>query len=98
MSESPIEQSEVAESVQMFDSDTLNQPRSKLKRRQQEKRQHRDNKGVVKGLGSKQADRKGRNARSRTGRGMRARRGARRNWSADPEDPEEPQVELEGEC
>ena len=33
--------SERAESVQMFDSDMLNQPRPKRKRREQEKRQHR---------------------------------------------------------
>ena len=37
-------ESEGAESVRMFDSDTLNQPRRKRKRRQQEKRQHRDRK------------------------------------------------------
>ena len=77
--------SEVADSVQMFDSDTLNQPRPKQKKRQQEKRQHRNSKRVEEGRGSRQADQKGRRARSRTSRGVRARR-------------EEPQVELEGEC
>ena len=41
--------SEVTESVQMFDSDTLNQPRPKRRRRKPEKHQHRKNKGVVKG-------------------------------------------------
>ena len=56
--------SEEAESVRMFDSDTLNQPRPKRKRRQQEKRQHRDNRRAGKGHVSKQADRKGRSARS----------------------------------
>ena len=90
--------SEVTELVRMFDSDTLNQLRAKRKRRQQEKRQHRDNKGAVKGRGSRQADRKGRSARSRTGRGARARRGARRSRSVGPAEQAEPQVELEGEC
>ena len=56
--------SEEAESVRMFDSDTLNQPRPKRKRRQQEKRQHRNNKGVVKGRVSRQADRKGQRTRN----------------------------------
>ena len=42
-------QSEVAESVHMFDSDTLNQQRPKRKKRQKKKRQHRDNKGAEKG-------------------------------------------------
>ena len=60
--------------------------------------QHHDNMGTEKGRVSRQADRKGRSARSRTGGGARARRGARRNRSGNPEDPEEPQVELEGEC
>ena len=41
------DRSEVAESVQMFDSDTLNQPRPKRKRRQQKKRQYRDIKGKL---------------------------------------------------
>ena len=90
--------SEEAESVQMFDSDTPDQPTAKRRRRQQEKRQHRNSKGAVKGRVIRQADRKGRSARSRTGRGARARSEARRNWSREPEDPEEPQVELEGEC
>jgi hypothetical protein len=90
--------SEVAESVQMFDSDTLNQPRPKRRRRLQEKRQHRNGRGAAEGRASRQADRKGRSARNRTGRGARTRREARRNRSRVPEDPEEPQVELEGEC
>ena len=90
--------SEGAESVRMFDSDSLNQPRSKRKRRQQEKRQHRNSRRADRGRVSRQADRKGRSARNRTGRGARARREARRNRSREPEDPEEPQVELEGEC
>ena len=51
--------SEETESVRMFDSDTLTQPRAKWKRRQQKKRQHRDNKEAEKGHVSKQADRKG---------------------------------------
>ena len=88
--------SEEAESVRMFDSDTLNQPRAKRKRRQQKKRQHRDNKGAEKGHVSRQADQKGQSVRTQTGRGARRRRGARRNRSGDPEDHEEPQVELEG--
>ena len=58
--------SQVAESVRMFDSDTLNQSRAKQKRRKQEKRQHCNSKGVVKGPVSRQADRKGRSTRSRT--------------------------------
>ena len=90
--------SEGAESVRMFDSDTLNQPRPKRKRRLQEKRQHRNGRRAAEGRASRQADRKGRSARNRTGRGARARREARRNRSREPEDPEEPQVELEGEC
>ena len=81
--------SEEAESVRMFDSDTLNQPRPKRKRRQQEKCQHRDSRRADKGRVSRQADRKGRSARSRIGKGARARRGARRNRSGNPEDPEE---------
>ena len=60
--------SEEAESVRMFDSDTLNQPRPKRKRRQQEKCQHHDSRRAGKGHVSRQADRKGRTARSRTGR------------------------------
>ena len=60
---------EGAESVRMFDSDTLNQPRPKRKRRQQEKRQHRNNRRADKGRVSRQADQKGRSARSRTGQG-----------------------------
>ena len=47
---------------------------------------------------SRQADRKGRGTRNRSGRGARARREAMRNRSDDPEEREEPQVELEGEC
>ena len=58
--------SKVAESVRMFDSDTLNQPRAKWKRRQQRRHQHRDNKGAdKKGRVSRQADRKGRGAQAR---------------------------------
>ena len=76
--------SEIAESVRMFDSDMLNQPRPKPKRRQQEKRQHRYSRRGGKGCVSRQADRKGRSARSRTGRGARARRGGRRNRSCEP--------------
>ena len=53
------DQSEVAESVQMFDSDTLNQLRPKWKRRQQEKRQHRNSRRADKGRVSRQADWKG---------------------------------------
>ena len=90
--------SEKAESVRMFDSDMLNQPRAKRKRRQQKERQYHDSKGAEKGRVSRQADRNGRIARSRTGRGARARRGARRNRSGDPGDPEESQVELEEQC
>ena len=101
--------SEVAESVRMtFDSDMLDQPRAKGRRRLWEKRQHHNNKGAMKGLLSRQADwkgrvsrqdnQKGRSARSQICRGVRARRGARRNQSGNPEDPEEPQVELKGEC
>ena len=41
--------SEVAESVWMFHSETLNQPRPKWKRRQQEKRQHRNSGRADKG-------------------------------------------------
>ena len=41
--------SEGADSVRMFDSDTLNQPRPKRKRRQQEKRRHRDSRRADKG-------------------------------------------------
>ena len=48
--------SEKAELVRMFDSNTLNQPRAKPKRRQQEKRQHRNNKRAEKGRVSRQAD------------------------------------------
>ena len=70
--------SEVAESVRMFDSERPDQPRAKRRRRQEEKRHHRNNKGAVKGRVSKQADRKSRSAQSRTGRGARARRGARK--------------------
>ena len=88
--------SEQAESVRMFDSDTLSQPRPKRKRRQQEKRQHRNNRRAGKGRVSRQADRKGRSARSRTGRGARARRGARRNRNREPEDPLK--LSFEGEC
>ena len=88
--------SKEAESVRMFDSDTRNQPRAKRKRGQQKKRQHRDNKGAEKGHVSRQADQKGQSVRTQTGRGARRRRGARRNRSGDPEDHEEPQVELEG--
>ena len=43
--------SEVVESVRMFDSDTLNQPRAK--------RQHRNSKDAEKGRVSRQADQKG---------------------------------------
>ena len=63
--------SEGADSVRMFDSDTLNQPRPKRKRKQQEKRQHRDSRRADKARASRQADRKGRSARNRTGRGER---------------------------
>ena len=73
--------SEAVESVRMFDSDMPDQPRAKRRRRQQEKRQHRNSKGAVKGRVSRQSDRKGRSARSRTGRGARVRCGARRNQS-----------------
>ena len=55
-------------------------------------------KEAEKGRVSTQADQEGRSAWSRLGRGARARPGARRKRSGDPEDPEEPQVELEGEC
>ena len=89
-------QSEVAELVRMFDSDKLNQPRSKRMTRQQEKCQHRNNKRADKGHVSRQDDRKGRSVQSRTGRGARARCEARRNRSRKPEDPEETQVKLEG--
>ena len=58
-----------AESVQMFDSDTLNLPRPKRKRRQQEKREHRNNMRADKGRVSRQADRKDQSTRSRTRRG-----------------------------
>ena len=51
--------SEEAESVWMFDSDTLNQPRPKRKRRQQEKHQHRNTRRADKGCVSRQANRKG---------------------------------------
>ena len=54
--------------------------------------------GSCEGLCEQTSHQKGRSARSRIGRGERARRGARRNQSGDPKDPEEPQVELEGEC
>ena len=82
--------SEKADSVQMFDSETLNQLKAKRKKRQQKRRQHYDSKGAEKGCTSRQANRKG--------RGARARREARRNRSDDPEEREEPYVELEGEC
>ena len=55
-------------------------------------------KEAKKGRVSRQADRKGRGARNRIGRGARARRKARRDQSVDPEEQGEPQVELEGEC
>ena len=61
-SEESENRSEVPESVQMFDLDTLNQPRPKRKRRQHEKSQHRNNRRAEKGRGSRQADRKGRSA------------------------------------
>ena len=51
--------SEVAESVRMFDSDTLNQPRPKQKRSQQEKRQHCNNRRAEKGHVSRQGDQNG---------------------------------------
>ena len=92
------DESETVDLVQMFDSETSNQLKSKRMKGQQKRRQHRDSKGVGKGRTSRQAHRKGRGARNRTGRGARARREARRNRSDDPEEPKEPQVELEGEC
>ena len=90
--------SKETESVRMFDSDTLNQPMAKRKRRQQEKHQHHNRKRDGKGRVSRQADRKGRSACSRTCGGARVRHGGSRNRSSDPREPEEPQVELEGEC
>ena len=54
------DESETVDSVRMFDSDTLNQPRPKRKRRQQEKRQHRNSRRADKGRVSRHADRKGR--------------------------------------
>ena len=39
-------QSDEAELVRMFDSNTLNQPRAKWKRRKQRRRQHRNSKGA----------------------------------------------------
>ena len=89
--------SEEADSVRMFYSETPNQLMAKRKKGQHKRRQHRHSKGVEKGM-SRQADRKGRGARNQTGRGVRFRREARRNQSDDPEEREEPQVELEGEC
>ena len=62
--------SEVPESVRMFDSNTLNQLRPKRKRRQQEKCKYRNSRRADKGRESRQADWKGRSARSRTGRGV----------------------------
>ena len=72
--------------------------KAKLKKGKQKRRQHYDNKGDEKGRTSIQADLKGRGTRNQTGRGARARREARRNRSDDLEEPEEPEVELEGEC
>ena len=89
------DRSEKVESDRRFDSDTLNQPRPKRIKRQQKVRQRRGSKDAEKGRMSGQADQKGRSARTRTGRGAWTRRGAKRNRSRDPD---EPQVELEGEC
>ena len=91
-------ESETVDSVQMFDSETPNQLKAKRKEGQQKRRQHREIKGDGIGRPSRQGDRKGRNAQNRTGRGARARREARRNRSKEPEEREDPQVELEGEC
>ena len=85
-------ESEIAESVRMFDSETLNQLEAKRKRRQ-----HRDSKGVGKGHTSSQTDRKGRGARNRTGQGVRARHEARRSQSEEPEEQAEPHVEFDEE-
>ena len=82
--------SEGADSVRMFGSKMSNQLKAKRKKRQQKRRQHRDSKEAGKCCTSRQAN--------RTSRGARARREAKRNRSDGPEEREEPQVELEGEC
>ena len=92
------DESNTANSVRMFDSETPNQLKAKRKKGQQKRHQHRDSKEAGKGRTSRQADRKDRVTWNRTCRGARARRDARRNRSDDPEEREEPQVELEGEC
>ena len=89
---------ETTDSVRMFDLETMNQLKAKRKKGQQKKRQHRDNKGSRKDRMSRQDERKGRGAWNRTGRGVRVRREARKYWSKEPEEREEPHVELEGEC
>ena len=60
---------ERADSVRLFDLETPNQPKATRRKGQRKRRQYRDNKGVEKGRTSRKADRKGRGARSRTGRG-----------------------------
>ena len=90
-------ESETADSVRIFDLETLNQL-DKRKKGQQKMRQHRESKGSGKGCTCRQADRKSRGARNRTGRGARVRHEARRSRSEGPEEQVEPRVELEGQC
>ena len=52
-------ESEVTDSIEMFDSDMSNQPRAKRKKGQRKRRQHRDSKGAKKGHTSRQVDQKG---------------------------------------
>ena len=89
---------ETTDSVRMFDLETMNQLKARRKKGKQKKRQHRDNKGSRKDRMSRQDERKGRGAWNRTGRRVRVRREARKYWSKEPEEREEPHVELEGEC
>ena len=51
--------SEIAYSVEQFDSNESNHMEAKRIKRQPKKRQHGDNKGADEGLKSRQADRKG---------------------------------------
>ena len=62
-------ESDMFDSIGMFDSDTPNQLRAKRRKGQRRTRQHHNNERAVKGRVSRQADRKGRSTRNRMGPG-----------------------------
>ena len=86
-------EAETADSIRMFDLETLNLAEGRATEKEPTPRQQ----GSWEMPHNKQADRKGQGEWNRTGRGARARCEARRNQSEEPQEREESQVELEGE-